>query len=405
MSFTCRNFMKIAPQFHIRLLNPQADLNRSISWLHYLEDPAYTSWLRGNELVLTTGMLLDNQPENYRKIIDDIYAKDAAGLIINLSPYIESIPEEVIAYANFLGFPLFEMPPESAIVEVSENVCRAIMENNSRQNKCASLLYSLLYDNPRINTSFIKKAEACGYRSDSAYYCLLFNLTYTPITSTLFDDAIDNDTLIDFENTVYSLFSPIDSEILSLHTRNQILWLLPANAKKTTFLKTKLSQHLLEYGQQKSIHIIVGISPLFENLEQFLPSYQKAFEALRTIPFSRPLRQILFYEDLDTLFLLLSKYPPAQKTALRLHTLSPLLEYDSENDTELVSTLQAFIQNNGVLQDTAAALYIHVNTLRYRLRKTEDILHCSLKDWQTIFSLMLDFRILSYLESEHYPPL
>jgi sugar diacid utilization regulator len=58
-----------------------------------------------------------------------------------------------------------------------------------------------------------------------------------------------------------------------------------------------------------------------------------------------------------------------------IHTrLGPVLGYDAQHDTRLVTTLQVYFDCNGNLVRTAAALYLHVNTLRQRLTRIGDLL-------------------------------
>ena len=53
--------------------------------------------------------------------------------------------------------------------------------------------------------------------------------------------------------------------------------------------------------------------------------------------------------------------------------LKPLLEHDSSKGTELTTTF-VLAQTLGSAQAVAEELNVHVNTIRYRLRKAEDLL-------------------------------
>lgn len=56
-----------------------------------------------------------------------------------------------------------------------------------------------------------------------------------------------------------------------------------------------------------------------------------------------------------------------------------LISYDEKNNTLLVQTLFSFLENNFDLKKTAAALYQHPNTIRYRVEKSKELL-CSPSD-------------------------
>ena len=53
---------------------------------------------------------------------------------------------------------------------------------------------------------------------------------------------------------------------------------------------------------------------------------------------------------------------------------SLLAEYDAENNTEYLATLIAYLQNNCSISASANALYIHRNSLQYRIKKIEELL-------------------------------
>ncbi len=63
----------------------------------------------------------------------------------------------------------------------------------------------------------------------------------------------------------------------------------------------------------------------------------------------------------------------AARTSLHAAVLAPLLAYDKEHGSELVHSLDVFLSSNGQWTASAAALNVHVNTLRYRLGRIEEI--------------------------------
>jgi PucR family transcriptional regulator, purine catabolism regulatory protein len=59
--------------------------------------------------------------------------------------------------------------------------------------------------------------------------------------------------------------------------------------------------------------------------------------------------------------------------AFRRALLQPLEEHDARRRSELVDTLDRFLSSGCRWQETAAALHVHVNTLRHRLRRVEQL--------------------------------
>ncbi|TAK31814.1 MAG: hypothetical protein EPO21_16335 [Chloroflexota bacterium] len=73
--------------------------------------------------------------------------------------------------------------------------------------------------------------------------------------------------------------------------------------------------------------------------------------------------------------------------------LGPLLDYDQKHDSELLKTLESFFTCQGSLQKTAEELFLHRNTLAYRLRRIEELTGLDLSDLENRFQFQLALKI------------
>jgi DNA-binding PucR family transcriptional regulator len=79
-----------------------------------------------------------------------------------------------------------------------------------------------------------------------------------------------------------------------------------------------------------------------------------------------------------------------------LGTLTPLaaiLAHDKQHGTDLVATARAFLDHGGDVADAAAALHVHPNTLRNRLRRCVESCGVDLSDADTRLVLMLHLKL------------
>jgi purine catabolism regulator len=79
------------------------------------------------------------------------------------------------------------------------------------------------------------------------------------------------------------------------------------------------------------------------------------------------------FEDLGTYRLLLTMADPDALRAFADSLLAPLDAYDRDHGGELQASLLAFLQHNARWEAAAAELYVHRHTLRYRMRKVEEL--------------------------------
>lgn len=70
-------------------------------------------------------------------------------------------------------------------------------------------------------------------------------------------------------------------------------------------------------------------------------------------------------------------------------TLRPIVEHDAAQGAELLHTLSVYFHHHGQLRATAARLFVHEHTLRYRLKRIEQLTGRSLKRYGDAFELWL----------------
>ncbi|MDF2614486.1 MAG: transcriptional regulator [Clostridia bacterium] len=365
-----------------------------------MENPEYMDWLKGNELILTTGMFMDKNNQKLLSFIENLYEQDAAGLIINLSPYIKKIPDEVIRLGDFLGFPIFEMAPEIRIIDVSEAICTAIIESGAKQNMTEHFLFSLIYDKVTITDKVLRKAVSCGYIPDQVYQTIIFSVT-SHNTSNEDEVSIDDDVNAKLIKTLESqlkiLYNDTSQDFLFFSHNNQITLLYPVTPEDP--ILQKIEQFIAAFEKRyKKYRLHAGVSSRWQQLTDFRSHYDKAQNALKFIGLTGKDSKVIQYDDLDIFCLLLSISKPSELSALYRRTLEKLMTYDQTAHSDLILTLEKFIEENGNLSSTANLLFIHVNTLRYRLKKIEQLLSCDLKNADTIFQLNLSLKIKKYVE-------
>ena len=85
--------------------------------------------------------------------------------------------------------------------------------------------------------------------------------------------------------------------------------------------------------------------------------------------------QVLAFEDTGAYRLLLPAMSedPAELQRFYTETVQPLVAYDAQYETDLVQTLETFLECDGNVAGTAGKLYTHRHTVRYRLERVRDL--------------------------------
>jgi len=85
-------------------------LDREVRWAHPVDIPQASEWVRAGELLLTTFFGLQGDEEAQRQLCADLAAKELAGMVVAVGPYLEHVPEAVRQAANAANFPIVELP-------------------------------------------------------------------------------------------------------------------------------------------------------------------------------------------------------------------------------------------------------------------------------------------------------
>jgi sugar diacid utilization regulator len=86
-------------------------------------------------------------------------------------------------------------------------------------------------------------------------------------------------------------------------------------------------------------------------------------------------RSMLAFEDTGAYRLLLPAMAedPGELERFYSETIEPLSSYDDQYETELVATVEAFLDNDGNVAATAKELFTHRHTVRYRLERVREL--------------------------------
>lgn len=82
--------------------------------------------------------------------------------------------------------------------------------------------------------------------------------------------------------------------------------------------------------------------------------------------------------------------------------LRALMVYDKQNHTELVKTLDVYLESTCNLTQTAKSLFVHPNTLRNRLTHITELTGIDVKNAETCFKLASSFKVRAFLEKNKY---
>ena len=129
----------------------------------------------------------------------------------------------------------------------------------------------------------------------------------------------------------------------------------------------------LTAGLNDDGRLTLGVSAAVHSAEGLRGALEEARHA-RRVAAARPGRVCAAgHQELASHVLLLPFVPDDVRRAFTARLLDPLRDYDRRHRAELIPTLEAFLDCDGSWTRCATRLHLHVNTLRYRIGRIEQL--------------------------------
>lgn len=153
----------------------------------------------------------------------------------------------------------------------------------------------------------------------------------------------------------------------------------------------------LNLAEEKLQHLLPGIEIAWgvddqPKLKEFQKSFNNAQIALNIGLQQKDVRQRFTFSNVGLYKVLLSLHNNPDMENLISSTIGKLIEHDQHRSSDLVKTLSIYIQNQGKISQTARDLYIHRQSLLYRIQKIESLTGLSLDHPDDLLTLNLSSK-------------
>ena len=415
MALFCCDLFKLQCLKDLKQIGGEIENSRPIKWVYKLN---YAQCIKDISQNVQSGYLVmisgKNKYFNIDRIsnfIKEINNLEAAGLIICSNKVVSYLTYEVIEIIKQLKFPLFylyiDINKENKVVK---EICKAIIIDNINKISEKSILKDIL-DNKKLEIEFVEEKfqlfgmninnlnqigiitiegfEDLGkekdYKSKSKMDCICNEIK----------NVIKNVCVINTMSVITTI--KCNSVIFLIQKFNDITKFEQILFKIDVNIKEKVLGIILNFGFGGACSGIKGINKSYYEAEQMLNI--KRIDGV--IGLTSPLKNMdvyLFLIQIDT----------KQKKILYEYVnyvLKDLIAYEKTNQIDLMETLDAYLNENANIIETSDKLFIHRNTLKYRLKKIENLLNVNLHSLEDCLKLLLAMKaykiINAMLNNEH----
>ncbi|MEN1967911.1 PucR family transcriptional regulator ligand-binding domain-containing protein [Lentibacillus sp. N15] len=275
---------------------------------------------------------------------------------------------------------------EQASVFLSLEFLRLKVRHDVEQQYKNDFIQELLFNNSMNFQDMIEKGKKYQFDNKKMYTCILF--------STGDKEHKNKDVDATKISRVDYIIRQQWSDAIIGNIRNYICVIFPvydANNEWKDQCKA-LCNYLDAYVERRFV-AHMGVGQTYTGINGLRKSFVQAEHALKLGSYFVTPTTITFYDDLGVYRLLGELIGSKELTDLFNKTVGKLIKYDESHHLKLIETLEAYFEQNENLKKTSNYLFIHVNTLKYRIQKIASLTGYSLHDSNGKVMLYLGLKI------------
>ncbi|WP_260288537.1 PucR family transcriptional regulator [Peribacillus aracenensis] len=360
-------------------------LNREIESINSFDAPDVLSWLKPNELILTTGYLFQDNPQQLDQFVIELAKMNCSGLFIKL----EEISQTTISIANMANLPILRIPTEFSLSDIMSPLLREIV---TRQNEQKESSYSIEdisgvgAENISYGILGMTEFKSSFPKITGGYICTVLPLT---LQWNQRNDSIAYKQLIKTIETLTEQYK-IDKLIRNIKGSLVIIYLDTIPLGNTHFYSqvTQISQQIIStLAKHLPMELSLGVGNYHTGINNLANSLQEALQSIDLGKRLNPGKEIYSYKEIIT-FKILQYAPKNMLMDIVISNLAPLKDHDDETQSDLIKTLEAYLQCNLRPAETARKMGVHRNTIHFRIKSIKKLLGMDLSN-DDLFTLKL----------------
>ncbi len=367
-------------KFQLELIAGRAGLDRPMNWVYVSEDYTTSDFLHGGELIITTGVISGGSSQWLLRLLRHITQQHTCGLIINQGPYLrrEQISQEVLDFCDAYPFPLFLMPWQIHIYDITRDYCDRIFTDTRRSESLQQGVLTLL-DPAGDHAAALRGLERQGFPVRGGCRALLLRAG-RPLPDP------DRLSLLTHRLPCPVILLPWQGELLLVCAQS-------GEDRGEACARLLLREFsLLCPGGRPA----VGVSGACPSLAELHRGVEQARAAL-CFALSQG-TELGHYDRMGFFRLLLEVGDRAFLEDYVREQLGPVLDYDRKHGSDFARTLSLYLSCRGSIQAVAEASFCHRNTVNHRVHLLREKLGFRLDDPEACFQLAAAFRAREYLD-------
>ena len=343
-----------------KLLAGKSILGREISGAHVVEIVEAQDWVKRGELIFVSGVAFRDVKRDLTEAICELSKKQVAGVVLEVGPYIKEVTDDIIELANELNLPLLSLPYE---IHVSEIISQIYYDKYSKEETNKSVekfMTELLYEDEK---KALERIELFKYNAEKKHIAVYVSVEAEDNSSQTksVEKVNENGESKNENSSINSKNDDISEQLLravrmSFVRQNQLLYLkeedgvaavieLEAGDKvhKLMRQKRKEIEENLRYSR-KNVSVSMGIGKVFIGADSIKKSVTEARKANKVIKTDGGTGNLRYYDEIGIYRIFFNLSDDKVLRNLLTEALGAIMQYDDENGSDMVHTLEVFLE-------------------------------------------------------------
>lgn len=367
MSITILEAMKLDVFRNFRLIAGHRGLEKKIEKVGILDyeydiktkEPLNKEQFEKGQFVISSLLFAKDDTSLIFDAVQCLINDDVSSLAIK-NIYYNDLPSEVIELANENSFPIFIFDKNSAYFEdiITDIMNRIRFVDN--YEKIETKVDMLIKKNISKETIREIAFEINNVFKECFFVIYLKEKRY-----------IDNGNIIVMLERI-KRNKNIDYFTSIFKYRNGIMIIATYEQLNERDKKNK-TRNLLQYMDINITDYYIGISSLHFKREELNKGVKESIFAQRASEVEE--KSFSYFEKIGIYSILMPFIDEDWLMNFYNRIILPIKDYDKENNTELFVVAVKLIENDGKIKETADELFLHTNTIRYRIKKIKELLN------------------------------
>ena len=366
MGFTIEDMLVVSQdRYKMKMVAGNGGWSNSISWLLMLEDLTIIHNFTGKELAVTTGIGFQRD-DDMLELVEELSTHNASGLIVNTGYYVKEIPQSVRDYCDRNDFPLLTVPWEVWLADLIKDLTFRIFVQSSTDEQISDAFIHAI-EQPEAQDLYTRDLLP-HYDLDGTFQVAL-----------VFTGDLDKMDTVERKRIAYRL----QLYLTNLTHNGHFFYYASYFVIIMNAIRDEESRGILEAFSERmrfkmpERDVFIGVSDQVKDIENLYFAFKRA-RAAAEMALKR--KEGLLYFDTMGLYQMLYLVEDRKLlTDLSGKLLAPILEYDREHNGDYLVTLESYLRNGGSIKAMSEELYIHRNTILYRMANIRKLLGCSLE--------------------------